>query len=44
VDYGPDVEFGTVNMAPYAYMGPALDRHTPGFLAALALVGSAVLP
>lgn len=33
-EYAPHLEFGTVNMAPHAFMGPALDRHTPEFLAA----------
>jgi HK97 gp10 family phage protein len=32
--YGGYVEFGTRNMAPHAYMGPALDRVTPSFVAA----------
>lgn len=35
VEYGPYVEFGTSRMAPRAFMGPALDRHTPDFIAAL---------
>lgn len=26
-DYGAYVEYGTSRMAPYAYMGPAFDRH-----------------
>lgn len=39
VEYGPYVEFGTSRMAPSAYMGPALDRHSPGFVAALEQLG-----
>lgn len=35
VDYGPFVEYGTSRMAPYAFMGPALDRVAPDFVAAL---------
>lgn len=42
VDYGAHVEFGTSRQAPAAYMGPALDRHTPGFVAALEQVASEV--
>lgn len=34
--YAPHLEYGTVNMAPHAFMGPALDRETPGFVAAAA--------
>jgi HK97 gp10 family phage protein len=30
--YAPYLEFGTVKMAPRAFMGPALDRETPGFI------------
>jgi HK97 gp10 family phage protein len=33
--YAPFVEFGTSRMAPHAFMGPALDIQTPGFVAAL---------
>jgi HK97 gp10 family phage protein len=33
--YAPFVEFGTSRMAPRAFMGPALDIQTPGFVAAL---------
>lgn len=42
-DYGAHVEFGTSRQAPAAYMGPALDRHTPAFVAALEQVGGSVL-
>jgi HK97 gp10 family phage protein len=34
--YSPFVEWGTIHMAPRAFMGPALDRHSPGYLAAVA--------
>lgn len=34
-EYGAYVEFGTSRMAPRAYMGPALDRNSPGFLSAM---------
>lgn len=34
-NYGGYVEFGTSRMAPHAYMGPALDRHTPDFVRAM---------
>lgn len=34
--YAPYVEWGTERMAPHAFMGPALDRVTPSFLAAVA--------
>lgn len=33
--YGPYVEYGTHRMAPQAYMGPALDRVAPDFVAAV---------
>lgn len=32
--YGGYVEWGTSRMAPHAYMGPALDRVAPDFVAA----------
>lgn len=35
-EYAPYLEYGTVKMAPHAFMGPALDRHSPGYLAAVA--------
>jgi len=34
-DYGVHLEFGTSRMAPQPFMGPALDRQTPAFLAAM---------
>lgn len=36
--YAEFLEFGTSRMAPRAFMGPALDRHTPDFIAALEAV------
>jgi HK97 gp10 family phage protein len=33
-EYAPDLEFGTENMAPRAFMGPSLDRYSPGYVAA----------
>lgn len=42
-NYGAYVEFGTSRHGPAAYMGPALDRHTPGFVAALEQLGGDVL-
>lgn len=38
--YGKFVEFGTSRMAPHAFMGPALDRHTPGFVTAVGELGA----
>lgn len=43
VNYGAHVEWGTSRQAPQAFMGPALDRHTPGFVAALEQLGGEVL-
>ena len=37
--YAPDVEFGTSKMAPAAFMGPALDRHTPQFVERMQRLG-----
>lgn len=34
-EYAPHLEHGTVKMPPYAFMGPALDRHTPDFVTAV---------
>lgn len=31
-EYAPHLEYGTVNMAPHAFMGPAIDRETPDFV------------
>lgn len=33
-EYAPYLEFGTSRMAPHAFMGPALDRHSGEFVAA----------
>lgn len=41
--YGHFVEFGTSRNAPAAYMGPALDRQTPGFVAAMEQLAAEVL-
>lgn len=39
-EYGEYVELGTSRQAPAAYVGPAVDRNTPPFVAALtALAG-----
>lgn len=35
-EYAPDVEYGTVNMAPRSFMGPAHDRNTPAVVKGLA--------
>lgn len=35
VEYAPYLEYGTVHMAPHAFMGPAFDRNTPDVIAAL---------
>lgn len=43
VAYAEHVEFGTARMAPQPYMGPALDRHTPDFIAALEAVAGRAL-
>lgn len=37
------LEYGSVNNAPHAHLGPALDREGPGFTAALADVVGEVL-
>lgn len=37
-DYAPFLEFGTSRMAPYAFMGPALDRHSADFETGMAAV------
>lgn len=40
VSYAPYLEFGTSRMAPHAFLGPALDRHAPDFVAKLAALGA----
>lgn len=42
-EYGAFVEFGTSRNAPAAYMGPALDRSTPGFITAMEQIVEAIL-
>ena len=42
-EYGAFVEFGTGRMAPHAFMGPALDRVSPSFAAAIEQLGGDVL-
>lgn len=41
--YGVYVELGTSRMAPHAYMGPALDRNSPGFVDAMGQVVGDIL-
>lgn len=41
--YAPYLEFGTSRMAPHGFMGPALDRHTPSFVAAMTAIGGDIL-
>ena len=42
-EYGAFVEFGTSTQPPAAYMGPALDRVSPGFVQAIEQLGGDVL-
>lgn len=42
-DYGAYVEFGTSRMAPRAFLGPALDRVTPGFVDAMGRISDGLL-
>lgn len=39
MEYAPYVEYGTRRMAQRAFMGPALDRVSPGFVSAMEQVG-----
>lgn len=39
VDYAVFVEYGTRRMAPRAFMGPALDRHSGAFVQAVEQLG-----
>lgn len=41
--YGVFVELGTSRMAPQPFMGPAADRHAPGFEQAMAQLGAEAL-
>lgn len=41
--YGVFLEMGTSRMAPQPYMGPAADRHAPGFEQAMAQLGAEAL-
>lgn len=41
--YGAYVEYGTARNAPQAYMGPALDRRSPAFMAAMEQLAGEVL-
>jgi HK97 gp10 family phage protein len=38
--YAAFVEWGTSRMAPHAFMGPALDRHSGDFLTALTIAAA----
>lgn len=40
--YAPHLEYGTVKMAPHAFMGPALDRHAPDLAKALGTLGATI--
>lgn len=40
--YAPHLEYGTVKMAPHAFMGPALDRHAPDLAKTLGQLGVAL--
>lgn len=42
-EYAPYLEYGTSVMAPHAFMGPALDRHTPDFVHAVMEAGATIL-
>lgn len=42
-EYAPHLEFGTVHMAPHAFMGPAMDVHSGPFADAIADVAGDVL-
>ena len=41
-EYAPYLEHGTVNMAPHAFMGPALDIHAPDLGIALGQIGAGI--
>lgn len=40
VEYGGYVEFGTSVMPPHAYLGPALDRIAPAYVAAIEAIAN----
>lgn len=42
-EYGAYVEEGTSVMAPHAYVGPAADRVTPGFIEATAALAEVIV-
>lgn len=42
-EYAPYLEMGTSVMAPYAFMGPALDRHAPDLVDAIEEIVEQVL-
>lgn len=42
-NYGAYVEYGTSRMGPQPFMGPALDRNAPGFIAALEQIAGGIL-
>lgn len=41
--YGAHLEYGTSTMAPHAFMGPAFDRHSGEFVAAMEQLAGDVL-
>ena len=43
VSYAVFQEYGTSRMAPHPYMGPAVERHTPPFVAAVEQLGGRIL-
>lgn len=42
-NYAHFVEFGTSRHAPQAFMGPALDRHTPAFVTAMTQLAEGII-
>lgn len=42
-NYGAYLEYGTSRMRPQPYMGPALDRVEPGFVAAIEQLASRII-
>lgn len=43
VNYAPYVEFGTSRQPPQPFMGPAADRHAPGFYRAMEIIAADIL-